>query len=522
MLAACRRHLIDFFLAAMGVWTGLASLTYPFGRDQALYDYVARAWVLRGAIPYKDVFDHKTPGLYILYASAVRLFGPTTWGIRVIDILGVVLTGVLAAAVALPRKERIPPGLMGFAVLCASILFFGCLNYWDTAQSEIHYAMLGLGSVWAVRRMQHERRAQIVAGAFAGAAMVMKPTSMWFVLVAMGVLVQRVRELHDARVARTARGFGAFAGGAALVIVPVATYFAAHGALGSLYDIAFKANAYYASHETNVQSATTIPLRIWEYLAYYNPISTVGIGAFVAAIWVARVKKDHTLLERHLLAGALCLAGFLAVLMQLKFYLLHWSAIIAPATVVFVNLVLDVQLVGSHVGVRRAIPVSAIVLVLLYVMAEQRVRAFYDENATALARVTGRIDEREYARHFDFPGFFSYTDSTIVAAWIRERTTPDDFIAVRGFEPQIYLLSDRRYPGRFFWTTFFANAMRESPSRRAVWAKEDLDALARHPPKFVVALTSRAEGPDSVSYFTKLGYDVRLVVDDFTVLERER
>jgi hypothetical protein len=41
---------------------GVASFVYPFGRDQGLYYYVGREWALRGAIPYRDVFDHKTPG----------------------------------------------------------------------------------------------------------------------------------------------------------------------------------------------------------------------------------------------------------------------------------------------------------------------------------------------------------------------------------------------------------------------------------------------------------------------------
>ncbi len=116
--------------------------------------------------------------------------------------------------------------------------------------------------------------------------------------------------------------------------------------------------------------------------------------------------------------------------------------------------------------------------------------------------------------------FSSYRDSVVVAKWIAERTTPDDFIAVRGFEPQIYLLADRRYPARFFWTTFFVLEQRESPARRAVWAKEDLATLTAYPPKFVVAQTKRTTGPDSAAYFEPLGYQTKLVVNEFTILGR--
>ncbi len=174
----------------------------------------------------------------------------------------------------------------------------------------------------------------------------MKPTSMWFAVVALALLYRRVPE-NTPRLARAVDAAKWFVVGSALSIAPVVIYFGAHGALPALYDIAFKANSYYASHETNVQHATTIPLRIWEYLAYYNPVSTFGAAGLLVAIAFARVKKDTLLLERHLLAAGLCCAAFLAVFMQLKFYLLHWTVMIVPAAVVFLNLALDMELAGE-------------------------------------------------------------------------------------------------------------------------------------------------------------------------------
>ena len=55
---------LDALLAAVGVLFGAASLAWPFGWDTSVHYYVGREWLLRGAIPYRDTFDHKTPGIH--------------------------------------------------------------------------------------------------------------------------------------------------------------------------------------------------------------------------------------------------------------------------------------------------------------------------------------------------------------------------------------------------------------------------------------------------------------------------
>src|SRR5579864_7791604 len=84
---------LSMFLAAV---VALPSLAYPFGRDQGLYFYVGREWLLRGALPYRDLFEQKTPGIYVVHAACIALFGERVWGIRVADVVAVALIGVLA------------------------------------------------------------------------------------------------------------------------------------------------------------------------------------------------------------------------------------------------------------------------------------------------------------------------------------------------------------------------------------------------------------------------------------------
>ena len=62
----------------------LQILTYGYGRDQGIYAMVGRA-LLHGEMPYRDAWDFKPPGIFLIYASARALFGGGQWGIRVLE-----------------------------------------------------------------------------------------------------------------------------------------------------------------------------------------------------------------------------------------------------------------------------------------------------------------------------------------------------------------------------------------------------------------------------------------------------
>jgi 4-amino-4-deoxy-L-arabinose transferase-like glycosyltransferase len=75
-------------LATMAVALLLAApvLTYPLGRDQGVFATIGRG-ILNGRVPYVDLWDAKPPAVFYVYAGAIRLFGPTEWAVRVIDLL---------------------------------------------------------------------------------------------------------------------------------------------------------------------------------------------------------------------------------------------------------------------------------------------------------------------------------------------------------------------------------------------------------------------------------------------------
>jgi hypothetical protein len=518
-----RKNWIDFALGLLGVALGWSSLTFPFGRDQGLYYYVAREWVTHGSIPYRDVLDHKTPGIYVVHAIAILLFGQKMWAIRVLDLVCMVLVGLLAATFTVEKGERPRIGARGGSVVIISVLFYGFLNFWDTEQSELWYAMLGLASIWAARRIPVLSRSQLASGALGALAMIMKPPAIWFVMIAFGLLVRDAwtekndKEDRTRRVIVTTARFGA---GFAIPLGLMFGYFGAHHALSAMKDIVVGANGYYVTHESTINDLGDVASATRDYYRAYNPLNSLMLIGLVATTWLCHRRQDWPARNRHLLAVIMCVAGYLSVAMQRKFYLLHWTVVLGPATVVGANLLVDVMKLSEEKPRAKQWRWSALVLTIAcYLGSIGGPQTWWLSNRNAFRYLTGSIDRATFAATFSVPplGFY-YGNSEAAGLWIREHSNPDDIVAVRGFDPEIYAIADRHYSGRFFWTTFLVSPVRAY--RRAEWLAEDRNAFAKNPPRYVVTLTNIHDGLDSAEFYYPLGYEQRAAFNEFTILER--
>jgi hypothetical protein len=509
-----KRRRLDLLLTVVALLFGAPSLGYPFGRDQGLYYYVAREWVSRGLAPYRDVLDHKTPGIYVLHALTIVLFGEHMWGIRVADLFCVGTLGWIAARVVTPRGEEMPRGLAGLSVCAASVFFYGYLNWWDTAQSELWYAMLGLGAVAAARCMRGERASQLAAGALGAAAMIMKPPAVWLVTLAFAALVHRAWQPREGRARRAARAALGFGAGFAVPVACVFGYLAATHSLSAFLDIVVGANGYYVAHERGAVDAGDVFGHVMDYVAVYAPMTALGVFALVRAPFRRGASLGDAQTQAYVVAGAACLAAFAAVAMQSKYFMLHWGVMVGGAAVVFA------AVMREAFALRGATPRSAagglMALVIAFILSGHAVQSWFDSAKLVVRRAAGAVSREAFASRFEFPEIgFSYADSEAAGRWLRDHAAPTDLVAVRGFEPQIYAVSGHHHAGRFFWTTFLT-----APGRayhRVEWLAEDRAALDAHPPRFVVVYAGVTEGPDSRAYFP--GYEERGVFGNLAILE---
>jgi len=108
--------------------------------------------------------------------------------------------------------------------------------------------------------------------------------------------------------------------------------------------------------------------------------------------------------------------------------------------------------------------------------------------------------------------------SELTGDWLRNHTTPDDLVTVRGFQPEIYAVAKRHHGGRFFWTTFLTNPARRIPPR-GVAARG-----SRRAPRAPAEVRRRADAhpswPRLGRILRALGYRTATVIYEFTIMER--
>ncbi len=517
-------HQQNAVFTAIAVVLGLPSLLYPFGRDQGLYYYVGREWVLRGSVPYRDVLDHKTPGIYVLHALAVLLFGEKQWGIRVFDLAAVVAFGLVAGSLFERSGKPIKDGIRGGAALFASLLFYGFLDFWNTAQSELWYSGLGVAGVWAAWRARTIERASAAAGVFAGMTLVMKPPGIWFLFVALGLLLLRLRREQGLSARALLRHGALYAAGAALVPGLVLAYFGSKGALFAMRDIVVGANSYYVKHESGSPGHFNWKDHAGYIFTVYAPFTVIFPAGVALGLALSRKRRDVELAERNVIALLLLASAILAVSMQGKYYLLHWGTLAIPGA--FLGVVAIDNMSGHLRPFLRAVILPGVAAAGYVATAwigkpwmGQAAVHQRDTVALELRYLRGEIPREALHDRFQEPiiGFW-YANSYRVGRWLKEHTSPEDTITVRGFQPEIYAIAERRHAGRFFWTTFLTNPARAY--RREEWLAEDRRDLESHPPKYVVTLTDIHQGPDSSEWFLTVGYHTVLVMGQFTIVAR--
>jgi hypothetical protein len=521
-LAEPRRR-VDLALAAVGVAFASVSLAFPFGRDQGLYYFVGREWLRHGEMPYRDTFEQKTPPIFFLHALCIAVFGEHMWSIRVAELGCMVALGLVCARLATPAGERVPQGVAGASVLAAAVAYIGFFDFWNTAQCEIWCTTAAMASCCAALRVSTGLRAALASGLLAGVALAFKPPAA--PLVAVGGLALLVRALGDreGRWRRAAIAAVSYGIAATLPMLLLVAYFAAKGALPAMKDVLVGANGYYLAHERGVQSAYDVAKRTHDLYKLWDPLGTLLLEVLVVGLVVGVVRRDRELRDRHALALCACVAAFVGVLSQLKFYMYHWGMIVGPGTLVAANVVLDAVRVAAWRIPSRSAAIApslfALNLFAAFALTGRCANKWLEEASLAVDRATGKIDEEEFSRGFDVEALnFRFHDGEQVAFWLRDHTSPADEVAVRGFEPEIYAVAGRRYGGRFFWTSFLTDPRRAY--RREEWLAQDRADLVARRPRWIVALTWVREGPDAPALAESLGYLRRHELYGFTILER--
>jgi len=414
------------WLALLLVIVGTASvrlrlLSMPLERDEGEYAYAGQL-ILRGIPPYERLYNMKWPGTYYSYALCEGVFGQTIEGIR----LGVMLVNVAQIVLLFLIARQLFDAWSAVAAAGAFAVLSISPSTLAFAGHASHFVVLAaLAAIFCLQQAIARQRTALyfVAGFFAGLAPIMKqPGIVFTVFVAAFCAWTELRGGRDARRILT-RGSALLAGIATPAILMLASLWA---------------------------SSTLSPFWLWtvSYARHYGtPVSWSELPGFflrsAAEImgyeWLLWVVAGLGLIVMPLNPRTRATAGFLLGLLLFSIagvfpgtvFRPHYFILVLPAAALLAAAaVFTVFRRLQSTFPRGAVAISACLVAVPAFLAIWGQRDFYLEmTPNEACRSVYRMNP--------------FVESLKAAAYIQERSRPDDTIAVLGSEPEIYFYSRR-------------------------------------------------------------------------------
>ena len=508
-------------------------LTFSFGRDQSIYALVGEG-VLHGKMPYRDLWDFKPPGIFLVYAMAQSLFGRGMVAIRVLEVLGMVGSVFGFMRLAETFFERRQAGLVGGAV---AALIQAELEFWHTAQPEVFGGYLTLAALLVSTSAPHPRRrvwAWVTTGVLFGLAFLFKPPLGGGAFVCGAYLAKREQQRTDStpRALLTMVIVGA---GAALPILLCAAWFWLRGAWPALHwTLGEFTPGYTALGWQDRQAAGMLYYALEEAFFKFSALAAAGVIAMAAITPLHSREREGTYLVLGIIA--IQIAG---VAMQGKFFPYHYTASL--------QLIAFLAGLGLYKLWRRCVGgvgggfggalafMSFVVVVTSMRTASRDLPQDYSERALMRLHYAFRLGAyktREAVdRDLSYVADFNLAADRDVGLEVRSRTRSEDPIFVWGFEPAIYWFSERAPSSRFIYDVPQRSEWQKGYARRELMRDlhERIPALiiVQHNDVFPSVTGHVLDSHDELPGFPELAgfiqgrYQFVKRIEDFDIYERK-
>ena len=384
----------------------------PIGRvpseDEGVFLYVART-ILGGGMPYRDVWDHKPPGVYLLDVIA----GGGEVGVFVLEAIA------LAGAVVLSYRALAVSGLGARAatfgtaawVLAAPRLFLEDgmqTNFAEFFALPLQFAALGLFAADETRPAATWRTAGI--GALGACAVLLKPTivGVW-IAIAILLIVTRAR---SRRWPDLGRRVALLAAPGVLILGLVAAWLATGSALSDAVDQVIRYNGAYAAFASPGDRLEAIALGLRLTLPS-------GLALLGAVGWVAGALSSRSPL---VLVAVIALPIELVLSSTGRAYHYYFLAWLPAFGVLAGFLAASIQ---DWIGARNARWALLAAAALMSV-----------QPGVLVGRLLATPDDGV---------------SREAAAYIAASTRPGDTVLVWGSRVEVLVLADRRSPTKFIY-----------------------------------------------------------------------
>ncbi len=423
----------------------------PPERDEGIYACIATG-INQGLLPYRDIFDHKQPGVYLLYNLAFKLFGPGFVSVRLFTAIYVLLA-MLAVFFAARAGAGDNAGLISafiYTVLQSSVMLQGINSNTETFLS----LPLAMSLFFVLSGHLNPAIKFFLSGLFLAFACLIKETVLP-ILIFMPVCLMICERpggtgLFAFRNATASLAF--FLGGFFVPLIMSAAILGSFGILNEYFECALRYNFLYA-----VSANSGYPGVNPHFIKEYIPVIVFAlIPIFV---------RSKSALPYKSAMGLTYMTGIIAAIaLQRGIQPHYYSALAAVASVAA-----GTALVWPDFQEKLNKYYAAVIGVLLTVFAA----VFIISNSKFYGMTPYEVSNSQY-------GTGTFAEAAIISDIINRQKKPGDNVFVWNAEPEIYYQTNTRPPGRIYYV------LQPYYDYDPVGVLRMIDTVFSHGPKFVV------------------------------------
>jgi hypothetical protein len=410
---------VTLWLAAIFLFFGFIRvrlLDFPLERDEGEYAYSGQL-LLKGMFSYRSLHTMKLPGMAMVNALAMLLFGPSARGIH----LGLMAANFATTLLLFQLTRRLFTASIAVMAAATFAMLSLALTVNGFAAHATQFLLLPMtgGLVLLLKSLDTGRRALLFASGFClGLAVLIKQPGVFFVVFAWLVLVQRCWAVQ--RSLRAAGSSSAILlGGAATPLLFTCLALAAGGDFRSFWFWTVQYAGTYRSGVTAQVALQSLAGGLWN-VALANPLLWLAaLGGVFALAFGAWPKEKRNFLFAFLFFSFLAICPALYFRPHYFVLLLPVVAILAAA---FVSAPPVTRLAGRHA------PAIIFCLCCSASILQQHVYFFVAAPA-ALSR-------------WAYPQS-PFVEAPVIADFLSSRSEPEDRIAVLGSEPELLFHANR-------------------------------------------------------------------------------
>ncbi len=417
---------IFIFLACLlvfGAFIPLRANYYP-SHDYAIFAYIGQQ-ILRGKMPYTELWDHKPPLIFYLNALGLQLTGGSLLGIWLLE-FAAFFTGALILLRLLKRRFpewiSLPVLLLGL-LHYVRVLDFG--NY--TEEASLFFVLCALGLRFTVYPISgYTALSGFINGFLCGMAFTSKQNTIgcWAALFLLDTLRFLPRGNNNEAFKRYIHYWLYSALGFLSLNAVWVIYFAKNNALSAYWDVAFRFNFIYSDKSTESRLAcawttlTFLPSVSFYLLTGFLSWIPVCVNCFKVGIRNFIDKNDLTAWALIALPAELILAGLSGMNYQHYFILC-----ITPVIILLCSFI---DKITRRIAYRKWLFQTGIIIGLC--AASLPIATFFSDNYMPRT-----------------PSSYTKTRDYLLG-----ETTPDEPILVWGSRSAIYVMSGRYAPTAYF------------------------------------------------------------------------